>query len=117
MNNLEEIFSKHLINLIPEIHRVVCSDLIKDKSRNINQVPPLPYWLKCYRNSKSIFYISVLNMLSTTDNASLFLEQISFNLLPQKEKKILVNDAIAEINSHSEDEKRKFERARGQVFR
>lgn len=73
MNYLEEIFSKHLINLIPEIHRAVCSDLIKDTSRNINQVPPLPYWLKCYRNSKSIFYISVLNMLSKADNASLFL--------------------------------------------
>lgn len=92
MNTLEDIFSKHVIKLIPEIHKAVCSGLIKDKSRNINQVPPLPYWLKCYRNSKSIFYISVLNMLSTTDNASLFLEQISFNLLPQKEKEILFNE-------------------------
>jgi hypothetical protein len=31
-----------------------------------------------------------------------------YYLLPQKEKEILVNDAITKIYSHSEDEKRKF---------
>lgn len=109
MNLLEEIFSKHLIELLPDIHKAVCSGLIKNKSRNITQVPSLSYWLKYYRNSKSILYISILNMLSTTDNASVFLEQLTFHLLPQKERDRLIVDAINEINSYSVEDKIKFQ--------
>jgi len=109
MNTLEEIFSKHLIELLPDIHKTVCSGLIKNKSRNIILVPSLSHWLTYYRNSKSIFYISLLNMLIKTNNASLLLEQLSFYLLPQKEKNSLIIDAIDEINSFSVEDKIKFQ--------
>lgn len=109
MNTLEEIFSKQLIKLIPDIHKSVCSSLIKDKSRNIRNVPSLSYWLKCYRNSKSIFFISLLNALSATEKSSLFLEQISFYLLPKNERDVLIARAINEIESYSNEEKEKFQ--------
>jgi len=48
-------------------------------------------------------------MLSTNDNASIILEQLSFHLLPQKEKKHLIADTMEEINSYSKDEKIKFQ--------
>lgn len=106
MNTLEEIFSKHLIKLLPDIHESVCSDLINNKSRSIIEVPQLSCWLKYYRNSKSVLYGSIINALSTTDNASLFIEQLSFYLLPQKERYTLIVDEINEIYSYSAEDKK-----------
>ncbi len=48
-------------------------------------------------------------MLSKTDNSSIFLEQLSFCLLAQKERDIFIADAINEINSYSDEEKKKFQ--------
>jgi hypothetical protein len=55
MNIFEEIFSENLIRTIPDLHEAICTGIIKDKSRNIAQIPTLSYWLTYYRNSKSIF--------------------------------------------------------------
>lgn len=108
MNALEEIFSKHLINLIPDIYQAVTTDLIKNKSRNIHEVPSLFCWLECYRCSKSIFNFSILSMLETTDNASIFQEQFTFSLLPKNKKKKLLENTINEIRAYSDEEKIKF---------
>lgn len=96
MNLLEEIFSKHLIKLIPDIHQAITTDLIKNKSRNIHEVPSLSCWLECYRYSKTIFNFSILSMLETTDNASILQEQFALSLLPKNKKKQLVENTIHE---------------------
>ncbi len=109
MNLLEEIFAEQLIKLVSDIHKAVCSELINNKSRNIPQAPALHIWLKFYRNSKSVFFISIFNLLSTTENASIFTEQLSLYLLPKIEREKIIADAINEINSYSNDKKTTFE--------
>lgn len=109
MNTLEEIFSKQLIKLIPDIYAAICTGKIKDKSRKITKLPQLQQWLNFYRNSKSIFFISVLNMLSTTGRCSLLLEQMCLYLLPQKERNDILYETLNEISSYSIEEKIKFQ--------
>ena len=109
MNIIEEIFSKHLIKLIPDIHKEICSNTLKNRSINIDQVPLLSYWLECYRCSRSIFNFSILTMLETTDNASIFKEQFALSLLPKNIKKQLQENTINEIRAYSDEEKVKFD--------
>jgi hypothetical protein len=108
MNLLEQIFSQHLIKLIPDIHQAVTTDLIQNKSRIIHEAPSLSCWLECYRCSKSIFNFSILSMLENTDNASIFQEQFAISLLPENNKKQLVENTINEIRAYSDEEKVKF---------
>jgi len=108
MNQLEQIFSKHLIKLIPDLHQAITLDLIKDKSRKIHEVPSLSCWLECYRCSKSIFNFSILSMLDTSDNASIFQEQFELSLLPKNKKKQLIENTITEIHAYSKQEQVKF---------
>lgn len=104
MNTLEKIFAEQLIKLIPDIHKAVCTGLIKDKSKNISQTPSLSHWLMLYRRSRSFFFITILSMLSKNENASIFFEQLSFYLLPDKEKSNILSEAVNEIKSYSDDE-------------
>lgn len=108
MNFLEEIFSKHLIKLIPEIHKAVCSDLFINKSRNIHKAPSLSYWLDCYRRSKAIFNLSILSMLEKSDNTSIFQEQFALTLLSKNTKKQIYENSINEIHGYSDEEKIEF---------
>lgn len=108
MNILEEIFSKHLIKLIPEIHQAVTTDLIKNKSRNVHEVPSLSCWLEYYRRSKAIFNFSIISMLESSDNTSIFQEQFALSLVPRNKKQQLVENTINEISAYSDEEKVKF---------
>lgn len=108
MNILEEIFSKHLIKLIPDIYQSVTTDLIKNKSRNIYDIPSLSCWLECYRRSKVIFNFSILSMLESTSNASLFQEQFALALIPKNERTQLIENTINQIRAYSDEEKIKF---------
>lgn len=108
MNLLEFIFSKQLIKLIPDLHQAVATDVIKNKSRNIHEVPSLSCWLECYRCSKAIFNFSIFSMLETTDNASIFQEQFALSILPKNIKKELLENTINEIRGYSDEEKVKF---------
>lgn len=109
MEFLEDIFSTWLIKSVPDIHTAICSDIIKNNSRKIKTIPSLKYWLKCYRNSKSIFSNTVLSILSTNDNAHVFLEQLYFHLLPQKYKENIIADAINDVKLYSKEEKIEFQ--------
>lgn len=109
LNTLEEMFSKYLIKLIPDIHQAVTTDFIKNKSRNIHEVPSLSCWLECYRRSKFIFNFSILNILESSDNASVFKEQFAITLIQKKQKKQFIENTIKEVRSFSDEEKAKFD--------
>lgn len=108
MNTLEEIFSKHLIKLISDIHQAVTTDFIKNKSRKIHEVPSLSCWLECYMYSKAIFNFSILSMLEETENAPFFLEQFVLTLIPKNEKQKIEDNIINEIHTYSDEESIKF---------
>lgn len=108
MNILEEIFSKHLIELIPEIHQAISTDFIINKSRTIDRIPSLSCWLKFYRCSKTVFNFTILSILETTDNASKFQEQFALSLIPAKQRQQLIENTINEIRTYSDEERNKF---------
>jgi hypothetical protein len=108
MNILEDIFSKNLVNLIPDIHQIICTDFIKNNSRNIHKVPNLSCWHECYRHSKHIFNLSILTTLLNTDNASTFREQFAISIATKKERQNFIDTTTNEVRSYSDEEKMEF---------
>jgi len=108
MNILEQIFSKHLIKLIPEIHQAVSTDFIKNKTRSTENIPPLSCWLECYRRSRVIFNCTILSVLEKNKNASILLEQFAISLIPKNQKNQLIENVINKMRTSSDEERMKF---------
>lgn len=101
---LEEIFFNWLVKSIPDIWASISTQLIRDKSRKIKEVPSLRSWLKCYRNSHKIFHLALVKLISSVDNTPIFTEQLKIHLSSKIEKNELYQNVQNEIQTMSAEE-------------